>query len=148
MHYFIIFFLLISHFQQSTSFSCLGCDRTDTTRCDNDPKSEDCKSGELVSDVCDCFKECARAEGETCGGFSRRCASNFYCHIHTVLEYQHHQQQHICPAPGFCKQRPKNACSTTEDCYKYPLSELLLFTCNMEDSGCVCKNGRCEEICK
>ena len=51
MHYFIIFFLLISHFQQSTSFSCLGCDRTDTTRCDNDPKSEDCKSGKLVSDV-------------------------------------------------------------------------------------------------
>ena len=147
MHYFIIFFLLTFLFQQSTSFSCLWCDRTNTTRCNNDPKPEDCKSGELAWDICSCCKQCARAEGEKCGGgFSGHCASNFYCHFNKDEdgEYQYHEI--FGPKPGVCKQRPKNACSTTDDCEKYPLAELL--DCNIEDSGCVCRNGKCKKSCK
>ena len=130
----------MSKCQQSTSFSCLWCDRTNTTRCNNDPKPEDCKSGELAWDVCSCCKECAMGEGEHCGVFSGRCASNFYCHE------DKDEDGFFDPKSGVCKQRPKNACSTSEDCRKYPLTQLL--DCNVADSFCVCRNGKCKDGCK
>jgi len=130
MPHLMILFLLLSQYQPSSSLSCRPCDHS---RCKNEPKAVDCKSGQLSSDVCGCCDRCANAEGETCGGLWNRgghCADHLYCKHDLILGMTRR---------GVCK---PNTCSTREDCYKEGMM------CGSKDADlvneCLCKNGKCK----
>ena len=50
----MILTLVLSQARHSTSLSCMGCNRTAT--CRDEPKAEDCMSGQLTGDVCGCCR--------------------------------------------------------------------------------------------
>ncbi|XP_076221389.1 crimpy isoform X2 [Nomia melanderi] len=59
---------------------------------------EDCPAG-LISDPCGCCKECARVEGETCGGpfgFSGSCAAGLQCVIKNLLPNAREVDEGVC----------------------------------------------------
>jgi len=121
----MILILVLFHCKQSTSLSCMPCDRRN---CRNEPKAWDCRSGQLTTDVCGCCKRCAAALYEKCGGLwgmSGYCADNLYC------------QQEGYGSVGICK---PNTCTTRQDCFKRDMM------CEkMKLTDCLCKNRKCKK---
>merc|ERR1712179_43452 len=71
---------LLTQWQPSSSLDCEPC--VYQSPCKDEPKAEDCKSGQLSNDICGCCKICANAEGEICGGEwneAGSCADHLYC---------------------------------------------------------------------
>ena len=103
--------LLILFFTIPTTFtlSCLPCcsssDYNYYDYCAScSPLSPgECVSGELVKGVCGCCDECAKAEGEECGGMwglAGSCAHNLYCDT-SYQEYDEYYQYY--DMPGICR---------------------------------------------
>jgi len=142
----MILILVLLHCKQSTSLSCHpNCDRKEM--CRDEPKAEDCMSGQLTDDVCRCCKICASAKGEKCGGMyglSGTCADNLYCHKE--------KPDSVNPV-GYCK---LNNCTTREDCYEEDMMcefKDVTYNCNgvmceIRDEKCDCKGVKwCEKQC-
>merc|ERR1712154_744984 len=76
---FLMTLMLVSQWQASNSLSC----SFSPGRCRDEPKAEDCTSGQLTLGICQDCKECAKAEGEECGGLWKqegRCADGMICY--------------------------------------------------------------------
>jgi len=70
-------------FRSAEAIVCTGCTAEDRRDC---PSVDDCRGGR-TSDPCDCCPECARVEGETCGGRYRAeglCDEGLVCVITPV----------------------------------------------------------------
>jgi len=90
------------------TLSCLPCCSTDYdyyTQCAScmPVSPSECLSGELTKGVCGCCDECAKAEGEECGGLwglAGTCAKNLYCED-SYQEYDEYYMNY--EMPGICK---------------------------------------------
>jgi len=121
----MILILVLFHCKQSSSLKCLPCDRS---KCQNEPKPEDCRSGELASGICGCCDRCAAAVYEKCGGLwgmTGHCADYLYC------------QQEDYGSVGICK---PNTCTTRRDCFR---GNMMCERMKLTD--CLCKNGICKK---
>ena len=64
---------------------------------------DNCPSGQLAKDVCECCDVCAKAEGEECGGvwsLSGTCADYLFCEENSVGNFM----------PGICKTKDDSCC--------------------------------------
>jgi len=73
---------LVFRLQQCNSLSCFPCPAA--IDCRSAPKPSDCPSRQLTRNAipCNCCRECAKAEGQECGGLwdsSGQCADNLDC---------------------------------------------------------------------
>jgi len=121
----MILILVLFHCKQSSSLKCSPCDRS---KCKNEPKPEDCRSGELASGICGCCDRCAAAVYEKCGGLwgmTGHCADYLYCH------------QEDYGSVGICK---PNTCTTRGDCFR---GNMMCERMKLTD--CLCKNGICKK---
>jgi len=125
--------------------NCRPCYRV---KCRENPKVEDCLSGQLDVDDCGCCKRCAAsAKDEKCGGMfgmSGTCADNLYCHKENPDSMNH---------VGHCK---PNNCTTKEDCFEEDMMcefKDVTYNCNgvmceIKDEKCDCKGVKwCEKQC-
>ena len=75
----------------------------------------DAELGELTKGVCRCCDECAKAEGEECGGlwgWLGTCAKDLYCdtYLPTTTSYQEYDEYYEnYDLPGIC--RPIHCCN-------------------------------------